>query len=365
MQRVATGLHGAFDSDPEIELHTLVQRSSWRWIVPRTYLFEFSLPLRLPRVVRREHIDVVLFTSMTTAMATAVTAKRLHAAGARLATIAHGMDVTTPVPIFQAFVRGMFRDLDIVFPVSCATGEACVERGLPRSRMQVVPNGIDLDHFEALSELMAPFTTRGTGATASLPRDSFLLLSVGRHIKRKGFAWFVERVLPNLPQDVHYWMVGTGPESETVERAAARAGVSDRVRLLGTVSEEELHQLYRNADLFVMPNVRVPGDMEGFGVVMLEAGLRGLPTVAADLEGIGDVIRENENGFLCPSGDAESFTRKILEVKGDRELLNRVGRRAPDFVRGSFSWEVVGRKYIESLQRVCGRRRLVPEAVAL
>lgn len=354
---MASELYQTLDGHPDVELHTVVQRSAWRWIVPRTFLFEFSLPLRLPKIVERESIDVVLFTSMTTAIPTVVTGKRLQIKGARLAAIALGMDVTTPFPVHQAFVRKMFRTLDAVFPISHATGEECIERGLPKSRMRVIPCGIDLSYVESLEKRTQ--RTRHSGSAVPKPPsdDTFLLLSVGRHVRRKGFGWFAEHVLPSLPEDVHYWIAGQGPESPAIERAVERAGVGNRVRMLGTVREEELHHLYHDADLFVMPNIRVPGDMEGFGVVMLEAGLRGLPTVAANLEGIRDVISEGENGYLCPHGDSEAFRKKILTLKNDGRAHEQLGHRAASFVRNNFSWEVVADELVDAMMQMCDRTR--------
>lgn len=357
MQRVASELYETLDAHPDVELHSVVQRSAWRWIVPRTLIFEFSLPLRLPRVVQREAIDVVLFTSMTTAIPTVVAGKRLHDQGTRLAAIALGMDVTTPFPLHQAFVRKMFRSLDAVFPISRATGEQCVERGLPRSRMKVIPCGIDLNYVEGLEKRTQRARSSGSVRTNPSSEGRFLLLSVGRHVRRKGFGWFAEHVLPSLPADIHYWIAGQGPESPAIERAVERAGVGDRVRMLGAVREEQLHHLYHDADLFVMPNIRVPGDMEGFGVVMLEAGLRGLPTVAADLEGIRDVISEGENGYLCPDGDSEAFRKKILTVKNDGRAHAQLGHRAASFVRNNFSWEVVADELVDAMMQTCGRTR--------
>src|SRR5690625_7613993 len=88
--------------------------------------------------------------------------------------------------------------------------------------------------------------------------------------------------------------------------------------MLGRLSEVDLSRLYRGADLFVMPNIPVEGDMEGFGVVMLEAGLSGLPVVASSLEGILDVVEEGNNGHLIESGNgweaAEASDRHLYET---------------------------------------------------
>src|SRR5690606_1075671 len=120
---------------------------------------------------------------------------------------------------------------------------------------------------------------------ASIGRDALLLCSVGRHQERKGFHWFVEEVVPRLGEGTVYLLGGEGPMTPRIRETVARLGLGDRVRVLGQVSEAMLLSLFRGSDLFVMPNIHVPGDLEGFGVVMLEAGICGLPIVAADLEG--------------------------------------------------------------------------------
>src|SRR5690606_21320998 len=110
---------------------------------------------------------------------------------------------------------------------------------------------------------------------------------------------------------------------------AARAnGVLSRVHLLGRVSEQQLTSVYRGSDLFVMPNVPIPGDMEGFGVVMLEAGANGLPTVGSDLEGIKDVIMPGSNGHLVPTENPEAFRAVVTHYVNDRDALNAASLRA-------------------------------------
>jgi len=195
-------------------------------------------------------------------------------------------------------------------------------------------------------ELLA---TLGPGAAGALPDDALLLCGVGRHVERKGFAWFVDQVLPRLPGAVHFWLAGEGPETPAVREAVARRGLESRVRLLGRVPDETLTALYRGADLFVMPNRPVPGDIEGFGVVMLEAGLCGLPTIGARLEGIQDAIREGENGILVPSGDAEAFAEAILGYYRDRGALAAASARAARYTEATFAWPAIADRYLQTL----------------
>jgi len=115
-----------------------------------------------------------------------------------------------------------------------------------------------------------------------------------------------------------------------------------------------LRTLYRGGDLFVMPNIHVPGDIEGFGVVMLEAGMCGMPVLAADLEGISDVVREGENGHLVPSRDAAAFERAVLAWLGDRARLAAASRAAARWTARTYSWEGIADRFVEIFRERLG-----------
>jgi phosphatidylinositol alpha-1,6-mannosyltransferase len=297
---------------------------------------------------------------MVTAALSVPLRSTLERNGVASAAIVHGLDVTTPFGPYQRFVPRVFRALDLVMPVSAATGEACTQRGLTPDKLHVVRNGVDVSRFRPLLSSRADRRTEieslSTG-DAPLPESAVLLVSVGRQVPRKGFEWFIRNVLPRLPDHVHYWLAGTGPEQEAIQRAIGETGQSHRVRLLGRVSEADLQRLYRGADLFVMPNVPVPGDMEGFGVVMLEAGMNGLPTVGAGIEGIAEVITNGENGQLVPSGDADAFLAAIRPWAEDRSGLDAASKRARDFTRDQFAWSAVASDYVRALRTVVEARR--------
>lgn len=362
MQRVATELYEALEAHPAVSLRPCLLYSSWRWTHVRTAPFLAGAFYRIARAAARREVDAVLFSSMVTAALALPLRARLRAAGIPAAAIVHGRDVTLPSAPYQRLVPRVFGALDAVLPVSRATGEACLARGLAPEKLHVVPNGVRLERFAPLE---APVVMRRALVEAlddparPLPEEALLLCSVGRQVERKGFAWFVDRVMPHLPADVHYWLAGEGPEADRIRAAAARHGLERRVRLLGRVSDEALARLYRGADLFVMPNIPVPGDMEGFGVVMLEAGLGGLPAVAARLEGIRDVVTEGANGHLVESGDAEAFTRVILRYHADRAALDAAAHRAAAHVAGTFGWPAVAERYVRVLTAL---RRDAPAA---
>ncbi len=322
MQRVATELYAALERTPDVALTSELLRASWRTTHLRVPGFLLRVLRRLRRVAADDSVDVVLFSSMVTATMAIPVRKALARAGIRTAAIVHGRDVTLPTFAHQKLVvPRVFAALDAVLPVSQATGEACLERGLPPEKLHVVPNGIDVSRFDPPDDRAAARRAFLEGAGVSLPEDALLLCSVGRHVPRKGFAWFADAVMPLLPENVYWWLVGDGPETPVVEAAIARHGLENRVYLPGRISDARLAHLYRGADLFVMPNRPVAGDMEGFGVVMLEAGLAGMPTVGAGIEGIRDVITENVNGHLLPTGDARAFARVLARYAADRAAL--------------------------------------------
>jgi phosphatidylinositol alpha-1,6-mannosyltransferase len=354
MQRLAQGLHAALAEHPAVELHSLVLETSWKATPRRMPGYMAGLLWRIPAVVRREKIDVVMHSSMVTASLTPVLRRAIREAGAIIAAVPVGRDVTLPTVGYQWYVQKVLGSLDAVFPISRATARECLQRGLPPARMHVVPCGADNVLFSAPRDRAAARREllRAIGESpATIPDDALILVSVGRHQERKGFQWFTGTVMPRLPKDVVYLVTGEGPMTGRIQEAIERHGLHRNVRMLGKVAEEMLGTLYRGADLFVMPNVAVKGDIEGFGVVMLEAGMCGMPVLAADLEGISDVIREGENGHLVRSADADAFERHVLRYRADRGLRAEASRRAAAYTVAHFSWPAIADLYVRLLQQ--------------
>jgi phosphatidyl-myo-inositol dimannoside synthase len=156
--------------------------------------------------------------------------------------------------------------------------------------------------------------------------DVVVLATLGRLVRRKGSRWFVEAVLPLLPDHVHYIVAGSGPELEPIRKAARAAGVAARVHLLGAVDDELREAVLQGADVFVQPNIAVPGDMEGFGLVTIEAALRGTPVVAAALEGILDAVVDGETGILLPPQEAQAWADRIRALCTDRGARDALGQ---------------------------------------
>lgn len=366
MQRVATELYGALAAHDSAQMDAIVLRSSWRWTHVRVVPFMIRVLWRLRQTTRRRETDLILFSSMVTASLSVPFRARLRKQGIYTAAIVHGRDVTLPVRVYQRFVGRVFASLDMVLPISEAVRQECLARGAHEDQIRLVPNGIDLARYDLpLTRDAARKRIREMIGGRSLADDALVLCSVGRHVQRKGFGWFVENVLPLLPQNVVYILAGDGPQQETIMETARRRGVSDRLFMLGRVAEADLASVYRGSDLFVMPNVPVPGDIEGFGVVMLEAGANGLFTIASALEGITDVIAPGVNGQLLRPMDAAAFAEAILPYAHDRSRLVGAASKTQLHVRNTFGWEAVAGRYVHTLAALLpGDRRPTPVELA-
>jgi phosphatidylinositol alpha-1,6-mannosyltransferase len=166
------------------------------------------------------------------------------------------------------------------------------------------------------------------------------VLSVGRLIERKGF----DRVLAALPDliakfpSLTYEIVGEGPQASDLREYARKLGVSERVRFLGSVSADELTAAYARAWCFALPVRSVGLDVEGFGIVYLEAAMARLPTVGGRGSGAADAIEDGETGVLVDGNNVSEIRDALSALLSDRAMAEEMGQRG--FMRASsFTWQ--------------------------
>jgi phosphatidylinositol alpha-1,6-mannosyltransferase len=347
MQRVAEDLYESLEKRSDVKVKSLVLRSGWNERGIRTPMFLARALREIRHLARAGEIDAILFSSMLTATLVVPLQRLLRRNKIVTAAIVNGLDATTATWPYPILVRKTFEALDLVLPISRATGDACKARGLSSNKCQVVPLGIRDDRFTTSVDSTAAREQLLKGRKAKL-----ILCSVGRLVPRKGVAWFVANVMPLLPDDVLYLVAGDGPDRSRIAASIAQYGLEDNVELLGAISNEELVTLYYGSDLFIMPNIPVPNDMEGFGLVMLEAGICGLPVIASNLEGIADVVVEGANGHLVQTGGAEGFQMAIMRYYSDLKALGTLKSRTKTFTSSNYSWQSVVDRYVSILQNL-------------
>ncbi len=250
----------------------------------------------------------------------------------------HGLDITFDRAIYQRVVPKCVSRLDKIICVSHATRREVFKRthGL-LGQCAVIPNGIVSDEMYLVGDKMAFQKRLGHLTHLNLWKRK-ILFTIGHLVRRKGVAWFVEAVMPKLPEEYVYLVAGDGPERGPIEKATVQHGLENRVFLLGEISDDIRNILYNLSDIFVMPNIRVPGDMEGFGIVAIEAGTAGLPVVASNLQGIKDAVIDGKTGILVEEGDVEGYATAIQGVRLERDEIRRT-------VNEAFGWNHVFEEY--------------------
>lgn len=278
----------------------------------------------------KEWADAAFCTTWHTAPG-ALLARRLGRVD-RVAVAAHGRELLLrpwpegPQRAYDRVRRETLQRADRCLPVSQYTAGLLRELGVAGERITVVSNGTDPDRFRPPE----------VGREATGP----VVLTVSRLVRRKGIddvlaAWGTVR---ERFGDASYVVVGDGPDRARLEALARPHGQS--VRFVGSVDEAALAGWYHGCDLFVMPARSEPPDVEGFGLVFLEAGACGKPVIGARAGGVVDAIDHEETGLLVPPDDATALAEAMTRILGDAGFAGALGRAGRARAEAS-SWDSV------------------------
>lgn len=260
--------------------------------------------------------------------------------------IVHGLDLTYQNSLYQVFwVHCFLPSLDGLIAVSKETRATAITKNIPEEKIVVIPNGVETE------ALQGKYTRQDLAALLHTDiSNRQVLLTIGRLAKRKGAAWFIREVLPQLPKTVLYVLAGTGPEKNAIAAAIQESHTEAQVKMLGYITDTNRNLLLNTADIFVQPNIHVQGDMEGFGIAVIEAAACKRPIVASNLEGLKDAICHNENGILVEPENPRAFTEAILPLITDEQKRSDLGERAFRYTETHYHWNIISRLYMEALE---------------
>lgn len=355
------------------KVHSLIydQRGSLVW-------FFVSLFWKLPQLLLK-HRSIALIHFNDGVCAIVCSWVRLITSKSMAVTY-HGLDLVFPNAIYQKILLRWIRSFDCIIAVSTATRDEAIKRGFDVEKVFVIHNGVAVRQKEEA----IPIDNEYTQLIAALRQDNKkILVSIGRTVARKGFHWFAEDVLPALDDDTVFVLIGPYPEyGKTKEWLITKSprwfrdqlvlffglstqhlklrklgAASDRFYWLTEVDNVTKDHILNKSDLFVMPNIKVTGDMEGFGLVALEANLQGTYVLAADLEGIRDAVTDGQNGRLIGSGRADlwvSEIKQLLESSTDVETLVEPIRTHLEL---NFPWEKMVDNYAKVFQKIIDKSK--------
>jgi phosphatidylinositol alpha-1,6-mannosyltransferase len=278
-------------------------------------------------------------------------APRLRAAGAdRVVATTHGHEVGWAlVPGPRQLLRRIGAGADVVTVLGAFTAErlrSAVGDGRPGApQVARLTPGVDAQRFVPAEE---GGRAHDGGAARLRQRygiapDAPVLLCVSRLVPRKGQDTLI-RALPAVlaeSPEARLVLVGKGRDEARLRRLAARHGVEGRVVLAGPAPDDELAGYYAMATAFAMPcrTRRAGMDVEGLGIVFLEASAAGLPVIVGDSGGAPDAVRDGETGVLVDGRDVAAVARAAVDLLADPRRAGELGANGRDWVQREWSWE--------------------------
>ena len=229
---------------------------------------------------------------------------------------------------YRPFLRFALSRAARIVVSSPTLGESAPELQDFQSKCTVIPFGIESPHVDATDAVLS--RAHAIRREANRP----IVLFVGRLVPYKG----VDVLLDALSGvDAAGLIVGDGPSRAQLESSARALGIENRVKFVGSVTDEELAAMYRACDVFVLPSVT---RQEAFGVVQLEAMAAGKPVISTDLgTGVGWVNRHAETGFVVPPRDPVALREAMRRLLTDSHLQRSMGEAAMRRVRSAFTVE--------------------------
>ncbi len=268
--------------------------------------------------------------------------------GLKVLLYSHGDDLGAEPARLRARRARQFARADAVVAISEAAADALATGyGVPRERVTLVRNGIDTTRFAPMPPDVALLNRLGLAGRR-------VIVTVTRLVPRKG----VDRVLDAMPTllrdmpDLHYLIVGDGPQRAELEARAAQPDLAGRVTFTGAVPAADVPRYLSLAECMVLPNRRMPdGEDDGASLVFLEANACAKPVIAGRAGGAGELVRDEVNGLLVDGNDPTAIASALHRLLTEPGLADRLAAHGLVMARAA-SWDNRARPFLDLCERL-------------
>ncbi|MBT4516651.1 MAG: glycosyltransferase family 4 protein [Candidatus Komeilibacteria bacterium] len=234
----------------------------------------------------------------------------------------HGLDINLALKNKPGLARKILENAKAIIVNTKNTAEIIKPLKLDNSKIHLIYPGLDFDTNYDESKLEAFRKKLEIG-------DNKIIMTLARLNKRKGQDLVIEAVA-QIKNDykLKYFIVGSGEEKKHLEFLIAKHKLSDNVFIFDNIDDEELIYFFKLADIFAMPHKQLGSDVEGFGMVFLEAASCRLPIIAGDSGGVKEVFNRSEQAILVPSDDLRALVVSIKHLLNNPQEADKLADAA-------------------------------------
>ncbi|KKK84045.1 hypothetical protein LCGC14_2787310 [marine sediment metagenome] len=261
--------------------------------------------------------------------------------------MAYGLDFLVNSSL--SFKTYYFRNIDKIILITHQTKKIIRKMyHLDYDKLEVICVGIDIDSLkvkETKSELKKEF---------NISNKDFIILSVGRHVPRKNFQLVLMALKEINKLKIKYYLIGEGEETNNLKQLTKDLNLEKCVVFLGRCDIETRNKYYKMADLFIMPSITKNNDIEGFGIVFLEANYFKVPVIGTRTGGISEAIINRKTGFLIEQNDIDDLVDKIIFFYVNEPERKEMGENGFNRVIKDFKWENIIKNYTNLFLKIIG-----------
>jgi len=305
--------------------------------------FVYNMKKMITELKKNEKIDIVYGIPFRPEFS----AIGLYVKALNLPFVSHevGSEICSSNPLFILATKIAYSISDQLICGTNFQKEIMLSQGAPREKIHVILGGVDTQTFKP------SYDERDKYRKSLKLEEKFVLLSLGRLIKRKGFDVAI-KALTYLDDvdEVILLIAGKGPEKHFLTELVKGLSLDDKVMFLGFVSSEYIPRIYNTADLFIAPFRTIGKDMEGFPLVVQEAQACGIPVISTNTPGPPELVENGKSGFIVEMDSPQKIAEKVRVLYEDRRLRRDMVRNARKRAEEILDWKVVITK-IENVLR--------------